>query len=183
MDRHSERNAGSLAGDRTADKRTAPSILTRRAWLGVAAGGAVLALGAERWWRFANTATIDANATPILVYASPSCSCCHAWMQHLESNGFHVTREFLSDVTPLKQKLSVPERLWSCHTAVADGYTIEGHVPADLVQKLLAERPAALGLAVPGMPKGAPGMEEVSKEKYDVIAFTRAGDTHIYAVR
>lgn len=157
--------------------------MTRRAWLGFAAGGAVVALGAERWWRWNNPRIVDPNATPILVYASPRCSCCHAWMAHLEQHGFQVTRELVSDVTPLKRRYGVPERLWSCHTAVVDGFTIEGHVPADLIQKLLADRPAITGLSVPGMPNGAPGMDGPTKDRYDVISFARTGETEVYATR
>jgi hypothetical protein len=123
------------------------------------------------------------NATPILVYASPSCGCCGKWMKHLEANGFLVSKELVSDVTPIKQKFSVPQDLRSCHTAIVDGYVIEGHVPADVIRKMLDDRPAFAGLAVPGMPNGAPGMEGATKDRYDVISFTRTGETKVYAVR
>lgn len=123
------------------------------------------------------------NATPILVYASPSCGCCDKWMKHLEANGFLVSKELVSDVTPLKQKYGVPQDLRSCHTAIVDGYVIEGHVPADVIRKMLADRPAFAGLAVPGMPNGAPGMEGATTDRYDVISFTRTGETKVYAVR
>jgi hypothetical protein len=83
--------------------------------------------------------------------------------------------EKVSDVTPIKRKLGVPESLWSCHTAMVAGYAVEGHVPADLVQRVLAERPAVAGLAAPGMPNGSPGMEGASKESYEIVAFTAAG--------
>lgn len=163
--------------------RTATSTMTRRAWLSLAVGGAVVALGGERWWRRHNPRRVNPNATPILVYASPGCRCCHEWGGHLEQAGFDVKNELVSDVTPLKRKYGVPEQLWSCHTAVVDGYTVEGHVPADLIQQMLAERPTIAGLAAPGMPNGAPGMEGPTKVRYEVISFTRAGDTQVYAVR
>ena len=159
------------------------NMMSRRAWLGFAAGGAVVALGGERWWRWSNPRVIDATKTPVLVYASPSCACCHKWIGHLGDNGFDVTKELVVDVTPLKKKYGVPQELWSCHTAIADGYAIEGHVPADLIRKVVSERPPLAGLAVPGMPNGAPGMEGATKDRYDVISFTRTGETAVYAVR
>jgi hypothetical protein len=155
--------------------------LSRRAWIGVATGGAALALIGERWWRSSQTA--DPALTPITVYASPACSCCGAWVAQLENNGFRVTSENAPDVSAFKRKYGVPEKLWSCHTAVVEGYVVEGHVPADLIHKMIKERPAIAGLAVPGMPAGSPGMEGPSKDRYDVIGFTRTGSTEVYATR
>lgn len=183
MSNYSKKSQNAGISPKGSGKNGAPARMTRRAWIGVAVGGAAVALGAERWWRSANPGTVDASATPILVYASPSCDCCHAWMNHLEANGFHVSKELVSDVTPLKQKYGVPQNLWSCHTAMVDGYTVEGHVPADLIRKVLADRPAFAGLAVPGMPNGAPGMEGATKERYEVVSFTRTGEANVYAVR
>jgi hypothetical protein len=164
-------------------ERPAPArALSRRQWLGTAFGGAIAALLGERWWRAMNPGVVANEATPITVYASPSCACCHKWIDHLEHAGFHVTVGALSDVTPIKRKLGVPEQLWSCHTGMAGGLAIEGHVPADLIQKALAERPPIAGLAVPGMPGAAPGMD-TSKDPYEVIAFTSNGESDVYAVR
>lgn len=157
--------------------------LSRRAWLGIALGGAATALIGERWWRNANPGVIAADETPITVYASPSCSCCHKWVSHLEQNGFHVTLEKVVDVTPIKRQFGVPDSLWSCHTAMVHAYAIEGHVPADLIQRVTRERPEIAGLAVPGMPSGSPGMEGPRKDRYEVIAFARDGATRTYAVR
>lgn len=174
---------GSAPGE-TASKGEPPlRRLTRRAWISVAIGSAVVALGGERWWRWANPGTIDVDTTPILVYASPSCSCCHAWMNHLEANGFRVSKELVIDVTPLKRKYGVPQSLWSCHTAIVEGYTVEGHVPADVIQKVLAARPTFAGLAVAGMPNGSPGMEGAIKDNYDVMSFTRTGEMDVYAAQ
>lgn len=158
------------------------SGLSRRAWLGIAFGGAATALIGERWWRSANPAVITADATPITVYASPSCGCCHQWVSHLEQNKFHVTVENVVDVAPIKRQFGVPESLWSCHTAMVHAYVIEGHVPADLIQRVMRERPAIAGLAVPGMPSGSPGMEGPRKDRYEVIAFARDGSTRTYGV-
>ena len=101
-------------------------------------------------------------------------------MIHLDASGFQVTKELVMDVTPHKRKFFVPEHLWSCHTAIVDGYVFEGHVPADVIRKVLADRPAFAGVAVPGMPSGAPGMEGNIVDKYDVISFTRSGETLVY---
>jgi hypothetical protein len=96
-----------------------------------------------------------------------------------------VTTEDASDLAPIKQKLGVPRELQSCHTGVVEGYVIEGHVPADLVDRLLRERPAIAGLAVPGMPVGSPGMEVPGRpaERYTVLAFDRSGRATPYAAR
>ena len=136
-------------------------------------------MGERWWWR---SSPVDPNRTPLIVYASPSCSCCTGWIRHLEDNGFAVTRETAGDVTRFKKKYGVPEQLWSCHTARVEGYTIEGHVPADEIQRLLREKPLISGLAVAGMPNGSPGMEASIKDRYEVIAFTGT-KTEVYAVR
>ena len=172
LDQHSERT-----------ETTSAPVLTRRAWVGVAFGGAAMALIGERWWSSSNPTVVAADATPITVYASPSCSCCHKWVSHLKENGFLATVESVADVTPIKRKLFVPENLWSCHTGTVGGLAIEGHVPADLIKKALAERPAIAGLAAPGMPNGAPGMEGATRDRYEIISFTREGSTEVYAVR
>ena len=106
-------------------------------------------------------------------------------MVHLRANGFDVREENVADLGPIKRHLQVPDALQSCHTAVIGDYVAEGHVPADLIQRLLRERPAVLGLAVPGMPVGAPGMEAPGRaaERYDVLTFDRTGRTTVFARR
>ncbi|MGH7646091.1 MAG: DUF411 domain-containing protein [Gemmatimonadales bacterium] len=104
-------------------------------------------------------------------------------MDHLKSSGFRVTVHDQDDLTETKATLGVPRSLASCHTAVVDAYVVEGHVPADLVQRLLKERPPVRGLAVPGMPAGSPGMEGGGQDRYDVLAFDREGRTSVYASR
>ena len=106
-------------------------------------------------------------------------------MVHLEKNGFKVEKKVLfgKAFTEFKRKQGVPERLYACHTAVIDGYLIEGHVPADLIYKLLKEKPAVLGLAVPGMPVGSPGLEGGKPEPYEVLTFDKNGKTSVYAKR
>ena len=106
-------------------------------------------------------------------------------MGHLRASGFPVKEENIPDVTPIKRRYSVPERLEACHTALVEGYVIEGHVPADLIDRLLRERPRAAGLAVPGMPAGSPGMDSPGQapEPYQVLLFDRSGKTIVFATR
>jgi hypothetical protein len=122
---------------------------------------------------------------PITVYKTPTCGCCKAWVDHLKKSGFAPKTHDLPDLSETKDTLGVPDALRSCHTAVIGKYVIEGHVPADLIHKVVKEKPAnILGLAVPGMPAGSPGMEVPGrKDAYDVIAFTRDGKRTVYAKR
>ena len=122
---------------------------------------------------------------PIAVHKSPTCGCCAQWVEHLRANGYPATAMDQDDLTPIKRKLGVPRALQSCHTAVVEDYVIEGHVPADLIDRLLAERPAVVGLAVPGMPVGSPGMEAPGQpaERYQVLAFDQKGRTTVFASR
>ena len=131
------------------------------------------------------TGTITEAATGkkkrINVYKSPSCGCCGAWVDHMRSAGFDVRVTELQDLEVLKARYGVPEDLQSCHTGVIDNYVIEGHVPAWDVSRLLTKHPEAIGLSVPGMPVGSPGMEQGShKEPYDVVLFT-ATERRVFA--
>ena len=119
----------------------------------------------------------------ISVYKSPSCGCCGEWVKHMQANGFDVQVIPMEDVSSVARASGVPNKLGSCHTALVGAYVIEGHVPADLVKKILNEKPKILGLSVPGMVDGPPGMNENLKKPYDVIAFDRAGKTSVYAHR
>lgn len=111
----------------------------------------------------------------VVVYKSPACGCCGEWEKHMRAAGFRLETRHLADVTPVKRKLGVPETLRSCHTAMLGGYVLEGHVPAADVKRLLRERTKARGLAVPGMPVGAPGMEQGRPQPFSTIAFDEAG--------
>jgi hypothetical protein len=123
------------------------------------------------------TPAIAADLPVVQVYKSPTCSCCSKWVEHLRKNGFTVDVTNVSDVTPIKKANSVPPSLSSCHTALIDGYIIEGHVPVEDIFKLLKERPAVAGIAVPGMPIGSPGMEGRNPQPFKVIAFGTDGKT------
>jgi hypothetical protein len=107
----------------------------------------------------------------MVVYRDPTCGCCHKWVEHMRSAGFDVSVKDGVQLKALKARLGVPAELASCHTGEIAGYVIEGHVPADAVKRLLAEKPKARGLAVAGMPVGSPGMEGPDPEIYDVMLF------------
>lgn len=126
---------------------------------------------------------VQVMAADVVVYKSPTCGCCTAWVEHLEKNGLSVEVHDRYDMDQVKDQLGVPERLRSCHTAIAGNYLIEGHVPADQVIRALTEKPAVMGLAVPGMPMGSPGMEGPRKDDYAVLTFSRSGDISVYAER
>ena len=112
-------------------------------------------------------------ASTIQVHSDPNCGCCEAWVEHLEANGFDVDHQHHRDVSGVKIAQGVTPELASCHTAVVDGYVIEGHVPASDIQRLLEERPDVAGLSVPGMPHGSPGMETGRVDDYAVVSWTR----------
>lgn len=124
----------------------------------------------------------DTASRKLVVYKSPTCGCCTAWVDHMKEHGFAVEVHDTADVMPIKEESGIPQRLHSCHTAFIGGYALEGHVPATDVERLLRDRPDVTGLAVPGMPMGSPGMEGPVKQRYDVLAFDRAGRTTVFAV-
>ena len=131
---------------------------------------------------FAATArTIAQPPQKIDVFKSPTCGCCENWVKHVRASGFTPMVANLDDMTPVKTKYHVPSALQSCHTAIVGGYVIEGHVPAADIKRLLEERPAIAGLAVPGMVTGSPGMEGPSPAPYDVVAFDKQGKTRVFA--
>jgi hypothetical protein len=108
----------------------------------------------------------------IVVYRSPTCECCGKWLEHMKKNNFNVKDIVTDDVQAIKKKYGVPEAMASCHTAIVDGYVIEGHVPANDIMKLLKTKPKIVGIAVPGMPSGTPGMEMGDrKDSYNVMSF------------
>ncbi len=152
-------------------------MLNRREWL----RGSALAAAAL----VTSRSTLFAETPPsvVTVYKDPGCECCGRWVKHMSANGFVVTVRDVSNMDEIKRTMNVPKALQSCHTAVVGRYVIEGHVPADLVKKLIAEKSTALGLAVPGMVTGSPGMEGGKAERYDIVEFDRNGKTRVYAKR
>ncbi|MEH1855321.1 MAG: DUF411 domain-containing protein [Nostoc sp.] len=118
------------------------------------------------------------NAT---VYHSPDCNCCGGWIDHLKAQGFKITDFSTSDIETVKQKYNVPDNLSSCHTAIVNGYVIEGHVPADDIKRLLQEKPNVIGLSVPQMPVGTPGMEMGNrKDPFSVLSFDRQDSVALF---
>jgi hypothetical protein len=117
----------------------------------------------------------DAESPTILVHKDPNCSCCSGWVKHLKDAGFAVAVEETADLMPVRKRLGVPADLAACHTAEVDGYVLEGHVPAAAIRRLLEKQPTAIGLAVPGMPAGSPGMEGGVPQRYDVVLFGATG--------
>jgi len=125
--------------------------------------------------------TLSREALQITSYRSPNCGCCHGWIEHLKAEGFTVKDNVTENLETIKAENNVPQNLTACHTAVTNGYVVEGHVPATDIKRLLREKPDVVGIAVPGMPIGSPGMESGDiKEPYTVFTFTKEGETQIY---
>jgi hypothetical protein len=129
----------------------------------------------------AATVTSSTPAPEVTVYKSPSCGCCTSWVDHLKANGFTVVVHDQDDLSDTKTMLGVPRAMTSCHTAVVAGYVIEGHVPAADLARFLKQKPKVLGLAVPGMPAGSPGMEGGKPVPYKVLTFDKDGRTTVFA--
>ena len=129
----------------------------------------------------ANSSPSQQSGPLVTVFKLRTCSCCAKWVEHLKANGFAVKVQEVDDTAPYERQYHVPKALSSCHTAVVDGYTIEGHVPAADIKRLLSERPKSVGLAVPGMPLGSPGMETGRSEAYSVLVFDEGGHSTVYA--
>jgi hypothetical protein len=152
--------------------------LPRRAFLGRCAGllGVAAVLSHE-------SSALPPSPIRVTVYKDPNCGCCKAWNAAMSATGFVMDVHDTADLQAVKASLGVPRDLASCHTAVASGYLFEGHVPPDLVQNVLRERPQLVGLFVPGMPAGSPGMEGPNAVRFDVLALGRDGRRTVYASR
>jgi hypothetical protein len=130
---------------------------------------------------FAISSPSQSSGPLVTVFKTPTCSCCGKWVEHLKANGFSVKVQEVNNTAASEKEYRVPRTMASCHTAVVDGYTIEGHVPGAEIKRLLSERPKVVGLAVPGMPMGSPGMEGARGEAYSVLSFDESGHTSVYA--
>lgn len=125
---------------------------------------------------------IASEPKPVVeVYKSATCGCCKGWIKHLEQSGFEVKAHDVSDVSAARQALGMPQQLGACHTARVGNYLVEGHVPAADIRKLLKEKPVALGIAVPGMPPGSPGMESPQPVHYNTLLVGKDGRTQIFS--
>ena len=131
----------------------------------------------------AGSQAVAASPLPLVeVYKNPDCGCCSGWVEHLKAAGFSVNVHETPDTGPVRKRYGIPEQFASCHTGVASGYAFEGHVPAQDIKRLLASKPAAVGLSVPGMPVGSPGMEVGSrKDPYQVLLIDKAGRSSVFA--
>lgn len=123
------------------------------------------------------------DKTQVVMYKNPGCQCCTLWAEHMMEGDYYVKEEPTPTIMKIKQENGISRELSSCHTAMVEGYVIEGHVPQEDVNRLLRERPEAIGLAVPGMPTGSPGMEMPGRmpDKYDVLLVKKDGTTEVYA--
>nr|CRH06108.1 conserved protein of unknown function [Candidatus Magnetococcus massalia] len=161
-----------------AEASGAISAKSSRSWffsllaVAIAAGGG--------WFMFMKE---PAAAADMVVYKSPSCGCCGAWVDYLEQNGFRVQVENVGDMDAVKDRLGVPDHAASCHTAQMGDYVIEGHVPVEDIRRLMKEQPQVRGIAAPGMPMGSPGMEMPGEpaDRYDVVTFTTGGKLQLFS--
>lgn len=124
---------------------------------------------------------IEDNRIEAVVYRSPTCSCCSKWLAHLKTHGFNVQDNVVEDIQQIKDKYGVSRSIASCHTAIIDGYVVEGHVPANDIKTMLRDKPEIKGLTVPGMVVGTPGMEMGAKKTpFNVMAFDKDGQVKLY---
>lgn len=155
---------------------------SRRTWLLQASAATLAALTASAW-AVSPTPSVPATRPLIEVWKDPNCGCCQDWIAHMEQNGFAVKVHNTGN-NAIRTRLGLPQKLGSCHTARVQGYVLEGHVPATEVQRLLHTRPRALGLAVPGMPVGSPGMDGAvyagRRDPYDVLLVRLDGTTEVF---
>lgn len=157
-------------------------MLSRRLFVGQAAGFGLAVAGGKSLW----AAILGSAAHPTMtIYMSPTCGCCAKWVDHVKAAGFKTVVHQDQDLDTVKENLGVPRDMRSCHTAQVEKYLIEGHVPAEDIKKLLAQRPKAAGLAAPGMPASSPGMAVPGEphEAYDVLLFQRDGKSEVFARR
>ncbi len=143
-----------------------------------------LVIGSAAVFALAGSARAQTRGSrQLAVYKSPTCGCCEGWVAHMRQAGFTVAVHVVEDPGTVRRARGLSDALASCHTAVIGGYAIEGHVPAADVTRLLAERPEAVGLAVPGMPMGSPGMEAPGgrKQPFDTLLVLRGGQTRVFA--
>lgn len=148
-------------------------FLSRRVWL---FGAGMLAV--------AGSACAQTRATPsIQVFKTPTCACCDGWIRHLRQAGFETSVTVMPSLRSVRSSRGIPEALASCHTGLVGAYAVEGHVPADDIRRLLRERPQAVGLAVPGMPLGSPGMEtpDGQVQAYETLLVLADGRTRVFA--
>ena len=135
----------------------------------------------------ASEAVVEQQYSPdkieVVMYKNEGCQCCTKWAEHMDEQEFAVVEKAVQNLMDIKEENGITRELASCHTAIVDGYVVEGHVPVADVQRMLKERPDAIGLTVPGMPTGSPGMEipGVEADNYDVLLVAKDGTTSVYS--
>jgi len=153
-----------------------------RSWPALAVVGLIVALCAGYVWSI-ELGTVS-DKTQMVVYKTPACGCCDKWVLHLRDNDFNVKVNLVSETNSIRTQVGVPREMASCHTAIVGDYWVEGHVPADLIHKLLTEQPEGIkGIAAPGMPLGSPGMESPKPSTYKVLSVDDNGEVEVYATR
>jgi hypothetical protein len=153
----------------------AAKTVNYKLWLGISTGLLLLVIAA-----YGLIKPKAVNAEVVTVYKSPTCGCCKKWVTHLEDQGFRVDARNTNDMGSIKRKNGVASDLQSCHTALVNGYVIEGHVPAADIKRLLSEKPDINGLSIPGMPMGSPGMEGSRNDPYEVLSIYTRGQVSVY---
>ncbi len=144
--------------------------------------GLLIALTSGYAW--SNESVTLSKKPEMVVYKTPACGCCDKWVAHLQDNDFDVEVNLVSETGSVRSRFGVPHRLASCHTAIVENYWVEGHVPADLIHKLLTEQPEGIkGIAAPGMPQGSPGMESPNPSRYQILSVNDEGRVEEYATR
>lgn len=147
--------------------------------------GGLAACGSQEEPAQRQMALAEAASAELVVYKTPTCGCCSAWVDHMRKAGYEVRAVDVdyAELVAKKREHGVSQEKDSCHTGVIDGYVVEGHVPADVVARMLRERPDIQGIAVPGMPLGSPGMEGLVKQSYDIVTIERDGPSRVYESR
>lgn len=130
---------------------------------------------------FAIAATAVHGMEPVSVFKSPTCGCCGYWVEYLKQNGFEVKVHDVEDVSAARKQLGMPQKYAACHTAKVGGYVVEGHVPAADIKRLLVDKPQAIGIAVPSMPPGSPGMPSAKPVAYDTLLVQRDSDYKVFS--
>lgn len=151
-------------------------------WPTLAVFGLFLVMVSGYAWSI-EPATVS-EKTEVVVYKTPACGCCDKWVEHLRDNDFDVEVNVVSETNSIRSEVGVPREMASCHTAIVGDYWVEGHVPADLIYKLMKEQPEDIrGIAAPGMPQGSPGMESPNPSKYKILSVDDKGEVEVYAIR
>ena len=150
-------------------------MISRRELL---ACGSLMALGTAPGWSPLRAA--ETKGLPVMLYKTPGCECCSGYADYLRSHGFTVTVKETEKLASISGNAGIPAELQGCHTSFLGGYVVDGHVPIEAVQKLLAERPAIKGLALAGMPPGSPGMPGPKQEPFIIHAIDKEGKSSVY---